>query len=401
MMFLQATANAAWQAMIAKHMADLGFTSMQIALVFLTTALGTMVSPLLVGWIADRFLASQRFLAICHGLSALLMFAAWRQIDFEGLWWAMFCYSIVFFPTMALTNTITFYHMGDSERFGIIRVWGTIGCICIQWSLAYYLYLWEQRAPEISHTGDCLIIAAIASVVMALYCLSLPHTPPTRNAKRPYAFLEAFKLTRSRNFGVLIVVAFIVAVALPFHYNLTLLFLTESPPHGVGLPPSGAQIALTLGQFAEILMMLLLWPAIRYLGMRWTIVLGILAWPVRFGLFAIGQPTELMIAAQSLHGLGYTFFFAASMIAVERMSPKDVRASAQSLLVLATYGVGMLCGHLLSGAVHGHFTLLDGTHAWTFIYLVPIAITVPAAIVFGMLFDDKRFRESNALRDAG
>ena len=401
MMFLQATANAAWAAMIAKHMDDLGFSSMQIALVFLTTALGTVISPLLVGWIADRFLASQRFLAICHGLSALLMFAAWRQIDFEGLWWAMFCYSIVFYPTMALTNTITFYHMGDSERFGTIRVWGTIGCICIQWTLAGYLYLWEQHAPGASHNGDCLIIAAMASLVMALYCLTLPHTPPGHTTERPYAFLDVLRLVRSRNFGVLIGVSFAVAVALPFHYNLTLLFLTEAEPYGVGLAPSAGQLATTLGQLAEIVTMLLLWPAIRYLGMRWTFVLGILAWPVRFGLFTLGQPLWLMVAAQSLHGIGYTFFFAAGMVAVERMSPKGLRASAQSLLVFATYGVGMLCGHLLSGAVHGYFTLAHDAHAWEHIFMVPICITVPAAIAFGLLFDEKRFRQNNALRDAG
>ncbi len=401
MMFLQATANAAWAAMIAKHMDDLGFSSMQIALVFLTTALGTVISPLLVGWVADRFIASQRFIAICHFLGAGLMLLAWRQTDFHGLWWAIFFYSIVFYPTMALTNTVTFHHIGNSERFGTIRVWGTIGCIFIQWTLAGYLYLWEQRAPGVSHNGDCLLIAAIASLVMALYCLTLPHTPPGHTSDRPYAFLDVLGLVRSRNFGVLIGVSFAVTVALPFHYNLTLLFLTEGRPYGVGLPPSAGQLATTLGQLAEIAAMLLLWPAIRSLGMRWTFVLGILAWPIRFGLFTIGQPLWLMVAAQSLHGIGYTFFFAAGMVAVERMSPKGLRASAQSLLVFATYGVGMLCGHLLSGAVHGYFTLAHGAHAWEHIFMVPICITVPAAIAFGLLFDEKRFRQNNVLGDAG
>lgn len=393
MMFLQFAVWGAWAVMIARHMADLGFTEMQIALVFGTTAFGTIISPLFVGWIADRFMSSQKFTAICHFLGSLLLLHAWRQTDFRGMWWAIFLYSILYFPTIALTNAIAFYHMGDSERFGNIRVWGTLGWIAVQWGLVGYLLYWERVTPDVPHAGDCLLIAAGASLLMALYSLTLPDTPPTREAKNPYAFLEALRLMADRNFAVLLIISFIVAIELPFYYNLTILFLTSAPPHGVGLAPSAAQFAMTMGQVGEVVLMLLLWPSLRYLGMRWTILLGILAWPVRYAIFAVGHPAWLVIAAQTLHGICYSFFFVGGMIAVERMSPKDVRASAQALLVFATNGVGMLVGHIVSGKVHGYFQIADGVYNWTGVFSVPIAVTVLAAIAFGLLFSEKGFRE--------
>lgn len=396
MMFLQFGVWGAWAVMIAAHMQDLGFTEMQIALVFGTTAFGTIISPLFVGWIADRFMPSQQFTAICHFIGAVLLFLAWQQTTFPGLWWMIFLYSIVYFPTIALTNAIAFYHMGDSERFGNIRVWGTIGWIAVQWGLSAYLFMWERAQPGVSHAGDCLLIAAGASLLMALYSLTLPNTPPAKEAENPYAFLEALKLMADRNFAVLLIISFIVAIELPFYYNLTVLFLTEAPPYGVGLQQSTAQFAMSLGQVGEVVLMLLLWPAIRYGGMRTTILLGILAWPVRYAIFAIGHPAWLVIAAQTLHGICYSFFFVGGMIAVERLSPKDIRASAQSLLVFATNGVGMLAGHFVSGQVHGYFEVAPGAHNWTAIFMVPIAVTVIAAFAFWVLFDEQRFRARSA-----
>jgi hypothetical protein len=162
-------------------------------------------------------------------------------------------------------------------------------------------------------------------------------------------------------------------------------------------------MAMSLGQVAEIALMLLLWPAIRYGGMRMTIFLGILAWPVRYGIFAIGGPAWLVVSAQALHGICYAFFFVGGMIAVERLSHKDLRASAQGLIVFVTNGVGMFVGHLLSGRVHDYFIAIpnhfgDGKHAhnWTAIFLVPVFITIVAGIAFLALFNEKKFREDSA-----
>lgn len=400
MMFLQFAAWGAWAVMIAGHMEhNLQLSGIQIAMVFGTTAWGSIASPLIAGWIADRFLAVQKFTAIMHGLGAVLLLAAWKQTSFGSLWGVMFVYSMCYMPTIALTNAIAFYHMGDSDKFGNIRVWGTIGWIAVQWGLAGYLNIMRGQGEEIAlaRQADCLIFGAVASVLMAIYSLSLPDTPPTKDAENPYAFLEAFQLAKlNRNFLILLIISFVVAIELPFYYNLTYLFLTDAIG-GVGLTPDKAQLAMTLGQIGEVGLMVALFYALKHGGMRMTITLGILAWPVRYIIFAIGQPAWLVIAAQSLHGICYAFFFVGGMIATEKLAHKDIRASAQSLMVFATNGAGMAVGHFVSGLIHDANAIEGGGWVWSRIFLVPIVITVVAALAFWLLFDERRYQADAAL----
>jgi nucleoside transporter len=395
MMLLQFAIWGSWAVLIAGHMRNLGFSDPQINLVYLTTAIGAMLSPLIAGWVADRFLANQVFTGAVHLVGATLLLVAWAQREFVGMFVVILAYAVLYMPTIALTNAIAFHHMKDSKKFGYIRVWGTIGWIIINLGLSEYLRFWENRAPGTSHIGDCLIAAAILSAIMGIYCFSLPNTPPTKDAKNPYAFLEALKLAANRNFAVLLVISFIVAIELPFYYNLTFLFLTE-PGTGVGLAESAAAKAMLLGQIAEVGLMLALAPALRKLGMRTTIILGILAWPLRYAIFAIGHPAWLIVVAQCLHGICYSFFFVGGMIAVERLAAKDIRASAQGLIVFATNGVGMLIGSILAGQVARVFLLPTGGHAWAKIFMVPIAITVVAAIAFATLFKERQFQAEAA-----
>lgn len=394
MMFLQYAVWGAWAVLIGGHMGNLGFTGKQISYVFGTTAFGALLSPLIAGWIADRFMPSQLFTGLVHLIGAGLLFVAWKQTEFGPLWTVIFIYALLYMPTIALTNGIAFHHMKDAKRFGFIRVWGTIGWIAINFVLGLYLNYWEKKAPGISHLGDCLLIAAGLSIAIGLYCFTLPNTPPAKEAKNPYAFLEALKLTSNRNFAVLLVISFIVAIELPFYYNLTFLFLTE-PVTGVGLQASQATFAMSLGQIGEVVLMLLLAPSLRHLGMRTTIFLGILAWPVRYAIFALGQPAWLIVAAQSLHGICFSFFFVGGMIAVERLSHKDIRTSAQGLIVFATNGFGMLIGHFVSGWIHDYFKLESGGHAWAKIFMVPIAVTIIAAALFLAMFNERRYQEDS------
>lgn len=396
MMFLQFAVWGSWAVLIAGHMAGLGFSGKEISYVFGTTAFGSLISPLIAGWIADRVMPSQRFTALCHFAGAPILYVAWQQTEFLPLWTAVFAYAVLYMPTIALTNAIAFHHSDDSRRFGNVRTWGTIGWIAIAWVMSAYL----EAVPD-AQLGDCLLAAAILSAVMGVYCLTLPHTPPARDPQHPHALLEAFKLTENRNFAVLLAISFVVAIELPFYYNLTFLFLTESGT-GVGLSPGAANFAMSLGQVGEVALMLLLAPSLRRLGMRWTIALGILAWPVRYAIFAIGEPAWLVVAAQTLHGICFSFFFVGGMIAVERLSRREIRASAQGLIVFATNGVGMLVGHFFSGRVHDYFALPTGGHDWTLIFAVPIAITVVAAGAFLALFrEDAYVRDSEAIAASG
>ena len=391
MMFIEFAIWGSWAVLIAGHMRNLGFTDPQINYVYLTTALGAMLSPLIAGWIADRFLPNQIFTGAVHLVGAVLMFVAWRQREFWPVWTTILIYAVLYMPTIALTNAIAFHHMKDSKKFGYIRVGGTVGWIIINWIMSAYLKFWETRSPAVSRIGDCLVAAGVLSAIMGFYCFTLPNTPPSKQAKNPYAFLEALKLTSSRNFAVLLVISFVVAIELPFYYNQTFLFLTE-PGLGIGLKDSDANFAISLGQFAEMFLMLALAPSLKYLGTRGTIFLGILAWPLRYAIFAIGHPTWLVVAAQGLHGICYSFFFVGGMIAVERFARKDIRASAQGLIVFATNGLGMLFGSLLAGQVASYFLTPQG-HQWARIFMVPSSITIVAAIAFVALFSERRFKE--------
>ncbi len=395
MMFLEFAVWGAWSVLLGTHMKHLGFSGVQIGQVYLTTALGAMLSPLIAGWIADRVMPNQIFTGIVHLVGAVLLYLSWKETTFTPMFYLLLGYAILYMPTIALTNAIAFHHMKDSKKFGFIRVWGTIGWIAINWIISQYLIVLEKSDPTGWHVGDCLLAGAIVSLLLGVYCLTLPNTPPSKSAKNPYAFLEAFKLMGNRNFAVLLVISFIVAIELPFYYSYTNIFLTDTTG-GVGLSPGRANFAMSLGQVGEIALMLLLAPSLKYLGMRTTIVLGILAWPVRYAIFAVGQPAWLVVAAQTLHGICYSFFFAGGMIAVERLCQKDIRASAQGLMLFATNGVGMLVGNLIGGPLFDLFIKADGPHEWAKFFMVPIAVTIIGAIVFAVLFSEKRFREDSA-----
>lgn len=417
MMFLQFAVWGAWSVMIGVHMQEnLKFDGREISYVFGTTAIGAIIAPMIAGWIADRFMPNQIYTGISQIIGAILLYVAWKQTSFWGLYGTMVLYAAMFMPTLALTNAIVFHHMKDSDKFGMIRVWGTLGWIGVQTALAAYLAYFSgalpawlagvvpaHPAPSAAlaniRSADCFLFAAVASLLLGVYCFTLPNTPPAKDAKNPYAFLEAFKLAANRNFLILLVISFVVAVELPFYYNLTLLYLTEAQAAGgVGLDLGYGQFVMTFGQWGEVLLMALLFPMMRWGGVKWTILLGILAWPVRYAIFAFGHTNPaLVVAALPLHGICYAFFFAGGMIAVERIAPRDIRASAQSLMLFATNGMGMLVGHFISGQVHDFFALPkssvlpEGGHNWTAIFMVPIVVTVVAAIIFGFMFNEREF----------
>ena len=432
MMFLQFAVWGAWSVMIANHMeSNLHFDGKHISYVFGTTAFGAIISPLIAGWIADRYMPNQIYTGLSHLIGAGLLFWAWfisapvaagTVAPFWPLEITMIVYAIFYFPTIGLTNAIAFHHMGDSNKFGLVRVWGSLGWIAVQTALGFYLIHWNNvgiaqglgQALGNLHSRDCLMIAAAASVLMGFYSFTLPNTPPTKNARNPYAFLEAFKLTKNRNFAVLLIISFIVAIELPFYYNLTSLFLANPTiQNGIGLGPGKAQFFMTFGQWGEVLMMALLYPMIRWGGIRWTIFLGILAWPVRYAIFSLGHPTWLVVASLPLHGICYAFFFAGGMIAVERLAHKDIKASAQGLIVFATNGFGMLVGHFLSGQIHDRMAfkvmdklgkpVLDASgqqligHHWAGVFAVPIVVTVIAGIAFLILWDEKQYQKDTAI----
>ncbi|MSR82127.1 MAG: MFS transporter [Candidatus Latescibacteria bacterium] len=367
--------------LLSGHMGALGFNGPQISYVSASMSFAALCSPLVAGWLADRFWPSQTFAGWCYLLSAPLLFWGWMQHEFAPLWLAMALFCLIFLPTRSLANVIAFHHLGDFRRFGQARVWGTIGWVGVSWGLSLYL---ELRGGGEGHLGDGLLLAAVLSAIAGVYAFTLPHTPPGSNRSSGTSLTAAFSLLRQRGFAVLVITAFASALAGPFLFNFGFLFLID--PDRLGLSPGTANMLLSLAQVAEVFTMLMLTGVLRRIGLRWTIFGGLLAQALRLGCFAVAHSLWVMVFAQCLQGVAFTFFAIGSTVAVDRLSPPQMRASAQGLLVVINSGMGALVGHFTAGRCYDYFATPGGGHDWGNFFLLPGIFTLGTACFFGWAF---------------
>ncbi len=367
--------------LLSGHMGALGFSGEQISYVSATWALAALCSPLVAGWLADRFWPSQKFAGWCYLLCVPLLVWGWRQHEFAALWTAMALFCLIYLPTRSLANVIALHHLGDFRRFGQVRVWGTIGWIAVSWGLSLYL---ELRGGGEGHLGDGLLLAAVLCAVAGIYAFTLPHTPPGSGGSAGKSLKSAFSLLRQRGFAVLVITAFASALTGPFAFGFGFLFLVD--PQRLGLSPGTANMVLSLAQVAEVFTMLLLTGALRRLGLRWTIFAGLLAQALRLVCFAVADSLWVMVIAQCLQGVAFSFFAIGSTVAVDRLSPPQMRASAQGLLVVINSGMGALVGHFAAGRCYDYLALPGGGHDWGFFFLWPGVFTLGTALFFGWAF---------------
>ncbi len=381
MMFLQYAIWGAWSVVAAAYFQQLGFSDIMTGWLFAALWLANIVAPFIGGQIADRYFPTQIFLGTVHLAGAVFLYLMAQERDFAAMMVYMALYCLLYAPTLALTNSICFHHLEDPEAdFGKLRVWGTMGWIAVGWGLSG----WRNSISE-PVLGDLFYLAAGCSALLGIVCFFLPHTPPRKEAENPLAFLEALKLLRNRNFAIFLAIAFVVTTELQFYYIPTALFLQD-----IGIPSANVPALMTIGQIAEIIAMWFLLPVfIQKIGLRWTMALGVIAWPLRYVIFAIGEPLPLVVASLAFHGIGYTFFFVASQIYVNNLAGDDIRASAQSLLTLTTLGVGSYLGTMFYTFIKGLLTT-DGVTDWTTLYLVPGVLTAVCAAAFLMLFKPPR-----------
>lgn len=389
MMFLQYAIWGAWAPVLAAYLQSppLNFTGVQVGMIYSLLPLATIISPFVGGQIADRYFSSEKVIAFLQLIGGGILIVISQTSNYTVMVWLMLLYSLLYAPTLALTNSIAFINLKDSEKdFGLIRVWGTIGWIAAGWSLTGWRYM-EKVTASFSFNGDLLILAGIFSIIMGIQSFSLPHTPPKKEGGRPWAFLDALKMMKDKNFLIFIIISFIVATELMFYYQLTSPFL-ESPK--IGLSPANVPAIMTIAQFAEIIVMAALLPvAIKKIGLRNVLFIGVVAWPIRYIIFAIGTPVWLVIASLSLHGFCFVFFFTAAFIYVDTIAPPDIRHSAQSLITLATYGIGNYIGAFFAGWIQDYFTT-GGVTNWTGVFLVPCFLTIACALAFLFFFRDER-----------
>ncbi len=382
MMFLQYAVWGAWSVVAAAYFQRLGFSDTMISWLFAALWLACIVAPFIGGQIADRYFPTQYFLAAMHlaGGAFLLLMAIER--DFKPMMAYMAVYCLLYAPTLALTNSICFHHLKDPEReFGKIRVWGTLG-----WIVAGLLLTFWRGLTDSPVLGDLFYLAGGGSLLLGALCFLLPYTPPKSEAENPLAFMEAVKLLKDKNFAVFLGIAFVVTTELQFYYIPTSIFLED-----IGVSRGSVPALMTIAQIAEIIAMWFLLPVfIRKLGLRWTLALGVLAWPLRYVVFAIGEPLGLVVASLAFHGIGYTFFFVASQIYVNNAASDDIRASAQSLLTLATLGVGNYLGTMFYNFIKVSVTDAQGVTDWSTLFWVPCILTAACAAAFLVFFRPDR-----------
>src|SRR3954464_3818007 len=382
MMFLQYFVWGAWYVTMGTWLGEtLHFSGEQIGLAFGTTALAAMISPFFVGMVADRVMATERILAILHVVGGVVLFFASTQTRFGSFYGILLIYTLCYMPTLALSNSLSFRQMAHPGReFPPIRVLGTIG-----WIVAG-LFIGTLGLEK---TARPLQLAAGASVLLGVFCLALPHTPPMTKRGERATFstvlgLDALKLMGERSFAVFVLGSFLVCIPLQFYYAFANLFLNE-------LNVTNAAGKMTLGQMSEIFFMLVMPWFFRRLGVKWMLLVGMAAWTARYLLFAYGNNGPLvwmLYFGILLHGICYDFFFVTGQIYVDTKAPSDLRAAAQGFIAFVTYGVGMLLGSLASGRVVDAF-LVPGqppTHAWERIWVVPGAGAAAVLLLFAFFF---------------
>jgi nucleoside transporter len=387
MMFLQYAIWGAWAPVLSVYLInELDFSGLQSGAIYALLPLATIISPFIGGQVADRYFSSEKVIAFLAFTGGLLLLVVSRTTDFTVMTVLMLVYCLIYAPTLALTNSIAMINLKDSEKeFGPIRVGGTLGWIAAGWLLTGWRWAaGDAVLPNLQ--GDMLFLAGLFSIVMAIQSLTLPHTPPQKEGVKPWAFLESMKMLKVKDFAIFVGITFVVATELEFYYILTAPFLESEQ---IGVATANTPFVMTIAQVAEIFVMaFLLSYFLKKYGMRRTLAIGVIAWPIRYIIFAIGTPAWLVIASLALHGFCYVFFFVAAFIYVDKVAPPDIRASAQSLIAIVALGFGRFLGSLFAGWIKDVFTTEVGTN-WTNVFLVPCVLTILCALAFLLFFREE------------
>jgi len=397
MMFLEFFIWGAWFVTLGTFLINnLNASGGQTAAVFSTQSWGAIIAPFIIGLIADRYFNAEKIMGILHLLGAVLLYQVYHigsvtNVYPPEVFYYLLIYMILFMPTLALVNSISFNQMTNTEKqFPPIRVWGTIGWIVAGLAISL-IFLWDStESVKAGLMRNTFLLASIASLILGIFSFTLPKTPPkiakgTEMKVSEVLGLDALKLLKDKNFLIFFIASILICIPLAFYYQYANPFLQD-----IGMKNPTAK--MSLGQFFEIFFLLLLPFFFKKFGFKVTILAGMLAWAIRYALFAYGNAGELtfmLIIGIILHGICYDFFFVSGQIYTDAKAGVKFKSAAQGLITLATYGIGMLIGFEIAGLIADAYKTGENTFDWKMIWIIPSIIAFIVFLLFAIFFNDK------------
>ena len=400
MMFIEFFIWGSWFVTLGTFLVNnLHANGAQTGQVFSTQSWGAIIAPFIIGLIADRYFNAEKILGVLHLIGAALMYYMYTagtitDVYPTSFFYYLLIYMILFMPTLALVNSIAFNQMNDPEKeFSGIRIWGTIGWI-VAGLLISLVFLWDAETNvKAGLMRNTFLLAAVASLVLGLFSFTLPKTPPkvapgTKVKVADIIGLDALKLLKNKNFLIFFIASILICIPLAFYYQVANQFLSN-----IGVTKPTGKMAI--GQASEVLFLLALPLFFKKFGFKNTILIGMLAWALRYALFAYGNAGDLsfmLIIGIALHGVCYDFFFVSGQIYTNAKAGIKYKSAAQGLITLATYGIGMLIGFEIAGLITDAYTAADGTFDWKMIWIIPAGIAFVVFLLFAISFNDKNER---------
>ncbi len=393
MMFLEFFIWGGWFVTLGTFLGtNLSATGGQAASVFSTQSWGAIIAPFVIGLIADRYINAEKILGALHIIGAILMYQLYNADSIGVFYPYVLVYMILYMPTIALVNSVSFNQMKDPEKeFSNIRVFGTIGWI-VAGLLISFLFHWDTE--ENTAKGllkNTFLMSSIASLVLGIFSFTLPKTPPSKRGNEKVSLkeiigLDALKLLKDKNFAVFFISSILICIPLAFYYQNTHAFLSN-----IGVTnPTGK---MTIGQISEVLFLLMLPLFFKKYGYKKTILVGMLAWALRYVLFAFGDAGDLsfmLLIGIALHGVCYDFFFVSGYIYTNSKAGEKYKSAAQGLITLATYGVGMLIGFEIAGMITDSYKISEKVFDYKMIWLIPSVIAAVVFVLFSLVFKDEK-----------
>ena len=398
MMFLQFFIWGGWFVTLGTFLGNnLNATGGQIAMAFSTQSWGAIIAPVFIGLIADRFFNAEKILGFLHLLGGGLLYLMSITEDFSVFYPYVFVYMLLYMPTLALVNSVSFNQMKDTtSEFPLIRTFGTVGWI-VSGLVISFVFGWDaQDSIADGALSNTFLMVAMASLMLGFFSFSLPKTPPYQQSQNKFSLKnalgwEAVKLLNDRNFLLFFIASIFICIPLAFYYQ-------QANPFLVSLKMDNPTAKMSLGQVSEVLFMLLLPLFFARFGLKKTILVGMMAWVIRYLLFAFGdagEHTYMLIIGILLHGICYDFFFVSGQIYTDFKAGEKVKSAAQGLITLATYGVGMLIGFWIAGKISDTFILSSGAPDWKMIWLIPSFFALLVFVLFSLIFKNEKISYNN------